>query len=139
VGVLGFFCNPERNEGTLSEQNRQGSSMRDDKLSSRLEIGEIAAAMISGSIRPSLGARMLVPHLHSLEKEVDSDIFRLFQGVDSESDALPIGPERKYWAPEALREKDEQANAYEMRLCGQLLKAAEYLVRRFPEASSSLP
>jgi hypothetical protein len=36
--------------------------------------------------------------------------------VNSESDALPIGPERKHWSPEALSEKDERANAYELQV-----------------------
>jgi hypothetical protein len=113
--------------------------MSEDKQGSRLKIGEIASAIIDGSMRPLLGARMLMPYLHILEKEVDPNIFRLVLSVNSESDALPIGPERKHWSPKALTEKDERANAYELKVCTQLLKAAEYLASRFPKHSSSLP
>jgi len=75
----------------------------------------------------------------TLEKEIDPKIFRFILGVDSESDGLPIGPERKHWATEALCEKDDRANAYEMQVRRQLLKAAEYLVFQFSKGKSSLP
>ncbi len=113
--------------------------MPNDKQYSRLEVGEIAAAMIEGKIRPLLGARMLMHHLHPLEEEVEPEIFRLYQGVDSESGDLPIGPERDHWAPAALLEKDALANAYELRHRDQLLEAARQLVRQFPKPNSSLP
>lgn len=64
--------------------------MPEDKQYSRLKVGELSSAMIAGSIRPLLGSRMLMPYLHSLKNEVDPEIFCLFQGVDSESDAYQL-------------------------------------------------
>ena len=81
---------------------------------------------------------MIMAYLHSLRSEVDSEIFRLFQGVDSEIDGLPIGPERRYWAPDALQIKDELANKYELQIGDQLLKAAERLILQFSKPNSSL-
>jgi hypothetical protein len=97
----------------------------------KLEVAEITAAMINGTIRPLLGARMLMTYLHTLKREVDPEIFRLFQAVDSEVDGLPIGPERAYWATGPLREKDEAADKYEARVRDELINAAEKLYLQF--------
>lgn len=80
---------------------------------------------------------MIMAYLHSLRSEVDSEIFRLFQGVASETDGLPIGPERRYWAPDALQGKDELANKYELQISDELLKAAEQLILQFSKSRSS--
>jgi hypothetical protein len=99
-------------------------------------IEEIASGMISGTIRPLLGARLLFPELHKLEKHVDPAIVRVITGVHSESDSLPLGDERKYWSPEALREKDELSASFEARVGPQLIDVAKQLVRQFSDKSS---
>jgi hypothetical protein len=134
VGVLGFSVIPS----IAREPYRDWDAyMPNDKQYSRLEVGEIATAMIEGTMRPLLGARMLMQHLHTLKDEVEPEIFRLFQGVDSESDSLPIGPERNHWGSEALLEKDAQASAYELQCRDQLLEAARHLVLQFPRRGPS--
>jgi hypothetical protein len=111
--------------------------MLEEKQYSRIQVYEIASAMLARSISPLLGARMVMAYLHALRNEVDSEIFRLFQGVDSEIDGLPIGPERRYWAPDALQGKDELANKYELQIGDRLLKAAEQLILQFSKSNSS--
>ena len=83
---------------------------------SKARVVEIASKMISGSIRPLLGARLLYSELLVLEKETDPLILRFIIGVYSESDTFPLGDERERWAPEALRERDERSARYEARV-----------------------
>ena len=45
------------------------------------------------------------------------------KGVDSESDNLPLGPERKFWAADSLKEKDLIAAEYETRVRENVLTA----------------
>ena len=82
---------------------------------------------------------MIMAYLHSLEARLTLKYFVYFQGVDSETDGFPIGPERRYWAPDALQRKDELASKYEMQIGDQLLKAAEQLILQFSKSNSSLP
>jgi hypothetical protein len=52
----------------------------------------------------------------------------LFNGVCSETDDLPIGRVREYWATSALREKDRQAADYEARIRIQFLEACREII-----------
>ena len=54
---------------------------------------------------PILGARELSRLLASLGCDLDDPDYRTFVGIDSETDALPVGRTREHWAPEALAEK----------------------------------
>ena len=109
--------------------------MNEDIYAAR-QVAEIASAMLDGSTRPLLGARMLIGYLHRLKKEVDPEIFRLIQGVDSECDGLPIGSERRYWAPEASAQKDRRADKYEMATRTELLEAANRLLAQYHDKIS---
>lgn len=63
------------------------------------EIGVIAAARELGYLR------------HEVEPQV-AKVLLTFTGIDSETDALPVGDVRKEWSPDALKRKDrELANA----------------------------
>lgn len=97
----------------------------------RKRVVEIAGSIVAGTLRPLLGARYLSRYVHDLEQEMSQDAWRTIVGVDSESDHLPIGPERQYWAPEALQEKDKEALEYEQRIKADVMRAAEELLRRF--------
>ena len=97
----------------------------------RKRVVEIAGGILAGRLRPLLGARYLSRYVHDLEDEISHDAWCTIVGVDSESDDLPIGPERQYWAPEALREKDKVAFGYEEKVAGDVIRVAEELLRRF--------
>lgn len=70
----------------------------------------------SGEIGLLLAVREINSALHELpelEKRIEEDDFVFFTAVASECDGLPLGSERQYWAPAALREKDTKIQAYE--------------------------
>jgi hypothetical protein len=80
---------------------------------------------------------MLVGHLHQLGSDVDPEIVCFLTGVDSETDHLPLGEERKLWAEAALRAKDQVADAYEARVGPEIVETAKKLLVRFSGRSSS--
>ena len=110
--------------------------MADDSNCYRQRIAEIALRILSGEVRPLLGAQMLDYFLHPLEKEVDWEIVRLMKGIASEVDGLPLGQERQYWADQALREKDRLADSYEERVGPAIVEAARKLREQFSTESS---
>jgi hypothetical protein len=64
-------------------------------------IVEVTTAMIEGDKSFIVGARALygltsAPHVRDI---IDS---RIWAAIDSETDALPVGPERDHWELEAL-------------------------------------
>jgi hypothetical protein len=113
--------------------------MPSERETNRQEVAEVAKSMMDGTVRPLLGVRMLLEFLHDLEREIDPKIYMLFVGVYSETDTLPIGPERAHWSHESLLEKDELAGKYEARVRDKLLSAAEKLYLQFSTANSSWP
>jgi hypothetical protein len=106
-------------------------SMSHDAEYARAEVVKIAKRMTEGDIRPLLGARLLFYSFHQLEDDIDPETWRFITGVHSESDALPIGPDRQHWAPAALREKDKIADDYEQRVRDRLIRVAKELVAQF--------
>ena len=97
----------------------------------RSQVVEVASAIVAGGIRPLLGARMLLGHLRHLGPDVAPDIVRFLAGLDSESDHLPLGEERKFWAETALKEKDQVAGFYEQRVGPRIIDAAKRLLTQF--------
>lgn len=72
---------------------------------------EIAHRALAGRYDPLLACRDLADLRKQLPRVTDAIMDR-FVGVASEVDDLPIGVERKHWAPEALRAKDVEAADY---------------------------
>jgi len=68
----------------------------------RRQMVQIARDMLGGDVSFIEGAR-LISRLRWDAKlpEFDRDI-DLFVGISSETEALPVGEERRHWAPEAL-------------------------------------
>jgi hypothetical protein len=72
----------------------------------RMQLIEIACAMLSGQLGIIAGARQIVrlrPNITAADFDRD---FLIFVGIDSETDALPAGAERQYWDPAVLLAKD---------------------------------
>jgi hypothetical protein len=109
----------------------------DDSEYARSKVIEIASAMLDGSMRPLLGARNLVGYFFRLQKEIDPKTFNFIRGVSSECDGLPIGEERKYWAEDALRQKDAKALDYENRIRSELMQIAAELREKFTPRQAS--
>lgn len=57
--------------------------------------------------------------------------FTLFCAVYSESNALPVGEERKNWATSALRREDAQIESFEERWRERALEAARLLIKKY--------
>ena len=57
-------------------------------------------------------ARVLQELAFRVRAEEDPD-FMLFRFLDSESDALPVGPQRQYWSVSALEREDAKIAAFE--------------------------
>jgi len=83
------------------------------KESQRRVALDTAAAVIEGRVGPIEGSRILNRLSYDLvaDPRIDKD-FVIFLGVDSETDALPIGDVRKNWDALALEREDVKiANA----------------------------
>jgi hypothetical protein len=77
-----------------------------------------------------LAARELVGLLRGFTGQLSREDITLFVVIESESDGLPIGPERQYWNREALARKDVEIARYEaacrplaLAACERILKA----------------
>jgi|ERR1700678_1584424 hypothetical protein len=68
-------------------------------------------------------AQIIRRELAELQKRPESADLLFLTGVSSESDELPLGSERQYWAPDSLREKDAKAHAYEERIREKVLSS----------------
>lgn len=74
-------------------------------------VREIAHKTLDGDYDLLLACRDLASSRKQL-LGIAGDLMDVFVGVASEVDDLPIGPERKNWATEALRLKDIEAANY---------------------------
>jgi hypothetical protein len=92
-----------------------------DLLEERLGVIEAARRM------GGLASRVRASH--------DPD-FLFFSGLDSESDALPVGPVRQYWSVTALVREDAKIAAFEEKWRGEACLAAGRLAEKYAEASN---
>ena len=106
---------PDTNSGT-AEQN----------------VVQVAQAILDGRISIIAGARQIRRFCggHAGLDERDPDL-TTFIGIDSETDDLPIGDVRHYWAPDALAQKDLDIARCEAIYREAALEAASHLVARF--------
>jgi hypothetical protein len=83
-------------------------SERDDNLQSGLEgtasfqILHAAKQLIAGQLGVIAASRLLSHFCHEAEPKV-AEVLLTFVGIDSETDALPIGAIRCNWSPEEQR------------------------------------
>ncbi|WP_454647509.1 hypothetical protein [Bradyrhizobium liaoningense] len=74
-----------------------------ERMKARLAIFEAAQAMLAGRLSYINGARKIRSAVFSWGlDELDADV-RCFVGIDSETDALPLGDMRGYWQAAALK------------------------------------
>jgi hypothetical protein len=101
----------------------------------RKKLGQIATAMLGGTISFIEGARSICGLRLGSGLESDPDIL-MFVGIDDRTDALPMGEVREHWAPEALLKlQPEIENAEKWaRECG--LAACQRLALRFGSGES---
>lgn len=99
---------------------------------SRLAVLEAATAVVEGRLGIIEGCRRLSTLAHALVPDwrVDED-FVVFGAVDSETDALPVGPIRKYWASAALAREDEGIRRAEAMYRDAVISACNNVIERF--------
>jgi hypothetical protein len=96
----------------------------------RRRAASIAREVLDGR-QPILAAAVLIARLRDdADIPADDPDFTAFVLIASETDHLPLGAERQYWAEEALREKDREI-ARADRARGFGLEACRNLVSRF--------
>jgi hypothetical protein len=96
------------------------------------KVTQIARDILDGRVGIIDGAREIRRfcggHLGFDERDPDLNIF---VGIDSETDDLPIGNVRQYWAPDALAQKDVDIARCEGMYRKAALRAASHLITRF--------
>ncbi|MBK9926785.1 MAG: hypothetical protein IPP66_16045 [Anaerolineales bacterium] len=103
---------------------------REYLLTVQNQVVDVCEAILCGETSVLLGARTLSRLHYELFKQIDDD-FVLFIGIDSETDNLPIGDERKYWNEKVLVEKDKEIAEYEARVGHEVFDACQKLINRF--------
>ena len=95
------------------------------------DVVRTARQMLSGELGIIEGSRLLRPLAVDLGLDDGDPDFNEFVVVDSDTDHLPIGPVRRYWAKEALEEKDRERERYEEQVRSAVMAACDVLVARF--------
>ena len=103
----------------------------DWKVIIRERMVKLAANILSGETSVVAGARQMVHLIHqSGLPQFDSDL-TIFIAVESESDSLPLGAARQYWAAEALERADREIEAVEALYRDQILTSCQAIVKRY--------
>jgi hypothetical protein len=96
------------------------------------KVAQIARDILDGRIGIIEGAREIRRfcggHLGFDERDLD---LNTFVAIDSETDDLPIGDVRQYWAPDALAQKDAEIARCEAIYREPAFRAASHLITRF--------
>lgn len=94
------------------------------------EIASVARKILSGQLGILEGSRSLA-QLSGRLQERNDDLFAAVLAVESETDELPLGPERSNWSEEALSRKDADAEDYVIRVRDVVLQTCEKLVEAY--------
>jgi len=105
----------------------------------RKRVVATAEAMLAGQLGIIAGSRQLT----RLQRDVttinlDPD-FRIFVGIVSETDALPLGNQRRFWNPVALQTQDQEISKAEDHFRESALKGCRVLVARFNTGDDGMP
>lgn len=109
------------------------SPLAEKRLQARDKVVDVLTKFVGGELSALIAARRLMSARDVLMGDVLDDDWRPFVAADSDSDDLPLGEERKYWAPEALARKDKEIADREFFYRPLALSAAHNLLRRYQE------
>jgi hypothetical protein len=104
----------------------------------KLSFGAPALVLANGLITGDFGLIAVARKLRGFRDGVEPEIGALldvFVGMDSETDALPIGEERVLWNAEALARENRKISAAEERWRHRAVTAATQLVRLLEQNS----
>jgi hypothetical protein len=94
------------------------------------EIVERCHNLLDGRVGVIEAARSLTALAFRVRAEEDTD-FLLFRVIGSESDALPVGPERAHWSAGALEREDARIAGFEDSWREQAMLSARNLADRY--------
>lgn len=95
----------------------------------RVHILHVAKQLIAEELGVIAAASRELGHLrHGVEPKI-ANVLLTFAGIDSETDALPIGRERKKWNSKALEQKDREIADAEQYYRDDAMNAATELIR----------
>jgi hypothetical protein len=95
------------------------------------QVSALATSMLQGREPILPNAQRMSKLLFQLGLRDDDRVSAAFSAILSETDHLPIGPERAYWAPSALARKDDEIAEAEAWARGPALKACQEIVQRY--------
>jgi len=109
---------------------------RDDLYRMALEHQVVDAArdLLGGRICVTEAARQITGPAHELGSALDEP-FATFLGIDSETDAFPLGAVREHWSPTALQRQDAERARYEAAMRNCALEGCREILRRFDAAA----
>lgn len=110
--------------------------IRGRQRNTEIEILHIAKELVAGRLGVIAASRELNRLRHHVEPEV-AELLLTFEGIDSETDTLPIGEVRKQWNPEALERKDREIGEAEGFYRDSAVEAAGKLIRLLDAPFSS--
>ena len=103
---------------------------KDHILALQRDVLEICQSVIKGSTGVIDASRKLRNLHYQMFQNVDDD-FRIFIGIESETDHLPVGDERQYWDVAVLSEKDKEIAEYEDKVIKVVVESCKKLIDRF--------
>jgi hypothetical protein len=114
-----------------------GQPLPEAIAANRKRATELARAVLAGELGLIEAAPGLVSALQGLRLTMEDPTYSAFVLIWSETETLPIGPQREHWAPDALaRLEPRVAHAREWaKRFG--LPACQQVIERFGEAASS--
>jgi hypothetical protein len=85
--------------------------------------------MLSGQLGIIAAARQIISLAFQLHGDkFVHEMFGVFVAIDSETDHLPVGPERRHWATDALAAKNVEIQKYEESCREDAFQAAHKVV-----------
>jgi hypothetical protein len=98
---------------------------------------EVASAMLRGEIGVIEGSRQLCRLRFSCSSLDHDPDFIPFVGIDSDTDHLPVGEDRRHWAADALARKDIEIQDAEAFYRNHAIAGCERLLARFGSTSKA--
>jgi hypothetical protein len=86
--------------------------------------------LLEGRIGVIEASRELSRSRFEADAETDPDL-GVFVAIDSETNHLPVGTDRREWAPDALEAKDREIREYEQASRDDAYRAARSLLKKY--------
>ena len=97
----------------------------------RSRIAQVARLMLENRLSFIEGAREICDLQREADVSQDDADFEDFRGIDSETDALPVGEVRKLWSESALRRLEPEIESAERWARELATEACVRLMKRF--------